>query len=113
MRSTGGRTGSSSAIGASDDNDTTSELFRELEVAIRPLRAKLPLRTCSLAEGPVQQLRPASVRGGGLRLRLILQPHQKLTVEIGPGARQSELQDGEELNETILWLDASDEYQFN
>jgi putative salt-induced outer membrane protein len=49
----------------------------------------------------------------GYGRRVILQPHQTLNLEIGAGARQSELRDGDEENEAIARLGAKYEYLFN
>jgi len=103
-----------SAIGASDDNDTTSEAYSVSWKSLYDLSERNYLfgRARWLKDRFSSYDQQVSEAVGYGR-RLILQPHQNLTVEIGPGARQSELQDGEELNETILWLGASYEYQFN
>jgi putative salt-induced outer membrane protein len=49
----------------------------------------------------------------GYGRRVIMQPHQTLNLEIGAGARQSELRDGDEENEAIARLGAKYEYLFN
>ena len=103
-----------SAVGASDSNQTTAETytlgwrstydFSEFDYLfgrIDWLKDKF--------SGYDQQLSQAV----GYGRRLINQPNQFLNVEIGAGARQSQLRTGEDENEAIVRLGANYLYRFN
>jgi len=103
-----------SAVGASDDNTTTAEAYTLGWKSTYDLTERDYLfgRVDWLKDkfsGFDEQLSEAI----GYGRRLILQPHQTLSVEIGPGARQSELRTGEEEKELILALGSYYEYNFN
>ena len=111
-RWTNGATGS--AVGASDDVGTTGEAYTLGWKSTYDLTERDYLfgRVDWLKDrfsGFDQQL--SEVVGYGRRL--IVQPKQTLDVEVGPGARQSELRTGDEENEMILRVGAYYEYKFN
>jgi len=111
-RWTHGATGT--AVGASQDNETTAEAYT------LGWRSRWDLTERDYFFGRVdwlkdkysgydQQLSEAL----GYGRRVIMQPHQTLNLEIGPGARQSELRNGDEEKEIIARLGANYAYSFN
>jgi putative salt-induced outer membrane protein len=107
-----GMTGS--AIGASEDDETTAEAYTLGWKSTYDYTERDYLfgRVDWLKDkfsGYDQQLSESV----GYGRRLIVQPHQKWNVEIGAGARQSELRTGDEQKETILRLGTHYEYLFN
>lgn len=109
---THGLTGS--AVGASSDNETTAEAYTLGWRSTYDLTERDYLfgRVDWLKDkfsGFDQQLSQAV----GYGRRVIVQPHQTLNLEIGAGARQSELRTGEEQKEAIARLGAKYEYRFN
>jgi len=111
-RWTHGLTGS--AVGASQDNETTAEAYTLGWRSKRDLTERDYLfgRADWLKDkfsGYDQQFSQAV----GYGRRVIMQPHQTLNLEIGPGARQSTLRNGDEENEAIVRLGANYAYLFN
>jgi putative salt-induced outer membrane protein len=111
-RWTHGLTGS--AVGASQDNETTAEAYT------LGWRSKRDLTERDYLFGRVDWLKDKFSgydqqlsQSVGYGRRVIMQPHQTLNLEIGPGARQSELRNGDEEKEVIVRLGANYAYHFN
>jgi putative salt-induced outer membrane protein len=105
---------SGSAVGVSESDQTTAEAyalgfkstydFSEFDYLfgrIDWLKDKF--------SGYDQQLSESA----GYGRRLVNRPNQLLSLEIGAGARQAKLRDGEDQSEAILRLGATYQYQFN
>lgn len=111
-RWTHGLTGS--AVGASQDNETTAEAYT------LGWRSKRDLTERDYVFGRADWLKDKFSsydqqlsQAVGYGRRVIMQPHQTLNLEVGPGARQSELRNGDEEKEAIVRLGANYAYIFN
>lgn len=111
-RWTHGATGT--AVGASQDNETTAEAYT------LGWRSKWDLTERDYLFGRLDWLKDKFSgydqqfsQAVGYGRRVIMQPNQTLNLEIGPGARQSELRNGDEEKEAIARLGANYAYIFN
>jgi len=105
---------SGSAVGASQDNETTAEAYT------LGWRSKRDITERDYLFGRVDWLKDKFSgydqqlsQTVGYGRRVIMQPQQTLNLEAGVGARQSELRNGDEEKEAILRLGANYAYLFN
>jgi putative salt-induced outer membrane protein len=102
------------AMGASEDNETTAEAYS------LGWKSTYDLSDRNYLFGRANWLKDRFsgydyqlTETAGFGRRVIMDSNQTLNLEIGPGARQSETSEGDEQNEAILRLAADYQYVFN